>query len=143
MSDCCCSSHCKPSHPVKHICPVNGQEYPEVSRKTVRHHIKQSWLWDSKEQPYYFCDDPDCDVVYFGIDDSVILKSQMRTVVGVKEDSDTSLVCYCYGATKADILDEASIRQFVTKQTKSGDCSCETSNPAGCCCLKYFPKKRH
>ena len=143
MSDCCSKSCSSTEAHNTYRCPVNGKEYKGVSEKTILHHIKAPWLWHNETHDYYFCDDPDCDVVYFGIDDSVILKSQMRTVVGVKEDSDTSLVCYCYGATKADILDEASIRQFVTKQTKSGDCSCETSNPAGCCCLKYFPKKRH
>lgn len=138
MSDCC-SSQCENSHTVKHVCPVNGKEYSEVPMRTISHHIKQSWFWDGEEQPYYFCDDPECDVVYFGIDDSVILKSQVRTTVGMKENSNNSMVCYCYGATKEDVRDEASIRNFVIQKTKSGDCSCETSNPAGTCCIKYFP----
>ena len=143
MSDCCCSSHDETQNPVKHRCPVNGKEYPEVPKRTIAHHIKQSWLWKGTDQKYYFCDDPICDVVYFGADDSMILKSQMRTIVGVKENSDEALVCYCYGATKTDVLNEQGIRKFVIEQTKHKECSCETSNPAGCCCLKYFPKERH
>lgn len=142
MSDCC-SSQCKTSHPVKHTCPVNGQEYPEVSIRTIRHHIKQSWRWNGLDQPYYFCDDPDCNVVYFGIDDSIILKSQVRTSVGVKDKSDDAMVCYCYGAKKSDVRDEPDIRNFVIQKTKQDDCSCETSNPAGRCCLKYFPNQKH
>lgn len=142
MSDCCCSSKCETSHPVKHRCPVNGVEYPEVPKRTITHHIKQSWEWDGKDQPYYFCDDPDCDVVYFGMDDSVIVRSQVRTVVGEKESSDDAMLCYCYGATMADALQEKGIRDFVIEKTKVGDCSCETSNPSGTCCLKYFPRTR-
>jgi hypothetical protein len=139
MSDSCCSSHCMNSNPVKYSCPVNGIEYPEVPVRTIAHHIKQSWLWKGKDQPYYFCDDPNCDVVYFGVDDSVILTSQMRTTVGVKDKSDEAMVCYCYGVTKADALNEQGIREFVIAQTKHKECSCETSNPSGRCCLKYFP----
>lgn len=141
MSDCCCSSHAKT--PVKHRCPFNGIEYPEVPKRTISHHIKESWQWEGQDQPYYFCDDPDCDVVYFGVDDSVILKSQLRTTIGVKDKSDEAMVCYCYGATKKDALTEKAIRGFVIERTKLGDCSCETSNPSGTCCLKYFPQINH
>ncbi len=41
-------------------------------------------------QALFFCDDPECEVVYFGEDGSTILKSQLRTRVGVKEDSGDS-----------------------------------------------------
>ena len=141
MSDCCCSSHAKT--PVKHRCPFNGIEYPEVPKRTISHHIKESWQWEGQDQPYYFCDDPDCDVVYFGGDDSIILKSQLRTTIGVKDKSDEAMVCYCYGATQADVLTENGIRDFVIGKTKEGECSCETSNPSGACCLKNFPHQRH
>lgn len=141
MSDCCCASRQNEKNPAKHRCPVNGLEYAQVSSRTVSHHIKRSWHWDDKGQSYYFCDDPDCDVVYFGADDSVIVKSQVRTVVGEKETSDDAMLCYCYGATKADVSREEKIRNFVIAKTKLGDCSCETSNPSGACCLKYFHHK--
>lgn len=139
MANCCSSPDCKTTHPNKHRCPANGVEYGEVSERTIAHHIKQSWLWDSKGQRYFFCDDPDCDVVYFGADDSVILKSQLRTTVGLKESSDDTLLCYCFGVTKANALSQTGIRDFIVQQTKLGLCSCETSNPSGRCCLKNFP----
>jgi len=66
---------------------VNGKEYKEVSRKTMMHHIKDPWNWKGKSQSYYFCDDPSCDVVYFGQDDSVIDKTQIRTAVGINKSS--------------------------------------------------------
>ena len=141
MPDCCSSSPPKPINPVKHRCPVNGVEYAQVSSRTVFHHIKESWRWDDRGQSYFFCDDPACDVVYFGIDDTVIVSSQVRTLVGEKHTSEDAMLCYCYGATKADVLREKGIRDFVIEKTKQGDCSCETSNPSGSCCLKYFPPK--
>jgi hypothetical protein len=78
--------------------------------------------------------------VYFGADGSTIVRSQLRTRVGVKEAADDSLLCYCFGVGKADLQRDPAIRDFVVEQTKAGRCSCETSNPSGRCCLKDFPK---
>lgn len=142
MTDCCSSTDGKASHPRKHRCPANGREYSEVSAKTIAHHIRDSWTWVGKAGRYYFCDDPACDVVYFGDDGTTIQKSQLRTRVGVKEASDDALVCYCFGVTKADALDDPGIRDFVVTQTKHKFCSCDTSNPSGRCCLNAFPAKR-
>jgi Zinc binding domain len=111
--------------------------------RTISHHIKHSWQWEGKGRRYFFCDDPDCDVVYFGEDDSVILKSQLRTKVGAKELSDDAMLCYCFGVTQADALNDSSIKDFVVTQTKLGLCSCDTRNPSGRCCLKSFPRKHN
>ena len=137
MSDCCSPSTSRPN---KHRCPHNGIEYAEVSARTIEHHIRQSWSWQDSGRRYFFCDDPDCDVVYFGDDDSVILKSQLRTQVGVKEAGDDAPLCYCFGITRGDALGDPAIRDFVVERTRQGLCSCETSNPSGRCCLKDFPK---
>lgn len=137
MSDCCSPST---PHTKKHRCPHNGIEYAEVSARTIAHHIRQSWSWQDLGRRYFFCDDPDCDVVYFGDDDSVILKSQLRTRVGVKEAGDDALLCYCFGISRADALGDPAIRDYVVEKTRQGLCSCETSNPSGRCCLKDFPK---
>lgn len=139
MPGCCSSSTCTTPHPNKHRCPVNGKEYARVPEKTIAHHIRRAWEWDGGGRRYFFCDDPDCDVVYFGDDDSVVLKSQLRTLVGAKEASDDALACYCFGVTKADALREPRARDYVVSQVKQGRCSCETSNPSGLCCLKDFP----
>jgi hypothetical protein len=81
-------------------------------------------------------------VVYFGADDSVILQPQLRTTVGMKSSSELSLLCYCFGVSRADVASGNAIRDFVVAQTKLGLCSCETSNPSGRCCLKDFPRNR-
>ncbi len=111
-----------------------------MSVRTIAHHIKESWGWVPTAERYYFCDDAECDVAYFGGDDSVILKSQLRTRIGVKEQADDALLCYCFGISKADFERNPATKDFVMAQTKTGLCSCDTSNPSGRCCLKDFPK---
>jgi len=140
MSDCCSTTENKTAHPKKHCCPKNGIEYTEVSAKTISHHIKQAWLWNDKGLRYFFCSDPDCDIVYFGDDGSVISKTQLRTTVGVKEKSNDTPACYCFGVSKADAINNPSIRAYVMSQTKQAQCSCDVSNPSGRCCLKDFPR---
>lgn len=141
MVDCCSTAECETSHPRKSRCPVNGNECSEVSARTIAHHIRESWMWVSKAGRYFYCEDPACDVVYFGDDGVLILKSQLRARVGAKEASDDDLVCYCFGVSKADALRDPAIMSFVVKQTRLGLCSCDTSNPSGRCCLKDFPVK--
>ena len=143
MSDCCSSSRSDTNHPKKHRCPVNGREYSEVSVRTIAHHVKDAWIWQPTGHRYFFCDDPACDVVYFGDDGSTILKSQLRTPVGIKESSEASLLCYCFGVTKADFSANPATKDFVVAQTKAGQCSCDTRNPSGRCCLKDFHKSEN
>jgi hypothetical protein len=95
MSECCTSSRPAQAHPGKYACPVNGKPYTSVSSTTILHHLNQPWNWDKKQQGYYFCEDPDCEVVYFAQDDSVIYKSALRTKVGIKDKSNHALLCYC------------------------------------------------
>lgn len=132
---------CKITSLNKQPCPFCGTECAGVSARTITHHIKNSWQWQDKGQRYYFCDDFDCEVVYFGEDGSAILASQMRTPEDVKDASGDALLCYCFGVTRADALNDPGIRDFVLTQTKLGLCACETRNPSGRCCLKDFPRK--
>ena len=137
----CCSSSCNEKAPTKkYRCPVNGLEYSGVSEKTLLHHIKAPWMQSNKKQGHYYCSDPNCDVVYFGEDDSLILKSELRTSIGIKEGTSNPLVCYCFGITKAEAMKTPSIREYVVQKTKEGMCTCATSNPSGRCCLKDFTR---
>jgi len=140
MSDCCSSTSCSTSHQLKHRCPANAVEYRAVPSKTIAHHIARPWEWSDRGHAYFFCEDPDCDVVYFSDDDQVILQSELRTVVGNKRSSDDALICYCFGVTRADAREAPSIKDYVVEQTKQKLCSCDTSNPSGRCCLKDFPR---
>ena len=140
MSDCCSTTEIKAANPKKRCCPENGLAGTEVTAKTISHHLKQAWKWKSDGIRYFFCSDPECGVVYFGDDDSTITKTQLRTTVGVKETSKDALACYCFGVSKADAINDPSIREYVMSQTKLAQCSCEVSNPSGRCCLKDFPR---
>ena len=141
MSSCCHSKCASKSPPRTHMCPVNKREYKSVTIKTIIHHIYSPWEWIEKEQGYYFCDDPNCDVVYFGEDNSVITKSGLRTVVGIKDHNPEALTCYCFGVSNSEAQKHPVIRDFIAGKTKAGVCSCDTSNPSGRCCLKDFPVK--
>lgn len=139
MSDCCNHSGCVQVHPNKCRCPVSGDESCEVSVITIAHHIREPWLWTPSDKRYFFCDAPDCDVVYFDEDGVSITKSQMRSVVGIKEESSNAPLCYCYGVSRADAMNDRDIKAYVVSQTKQGKCSCTILNPSGRCCLKDFP----
>ena len=104
------------------------------------HHIKEPWHWQGNSQSYYFCDNPECNVVYFGQDNSVIEKTDVRTSVGVKEKLGDSLVCYCFGVTADEASANPEAKAFVIDKTKSHICECEVRNPSGKCCLKDFPE---
>ena len=137
MTNCCFSSERSKVQPKKYKCPVNGKLYKSVLPTTILHHINEPWNWQSKQQGYYFCEDPDCEVVYFAEDDSIIRQSSLRTEVGIKVSNPDSLVCYCFGISKADSSSQ-EIKEFVIKNTKDKKCACTTRNPSGRCCLKDF-----
>lgn len=141
MSECCETDSSDSRTPKKYRCPINRKEYSSVGIKTILHHLATPWRRDPGSQAWYFCTDPNCDVVYFGLDDSVILKSELRTVVGVKDKSDERIVCYCFGVTCAAAKENPAIYDYVKEQTRQSLCSCETSNPSGRCCLKDFPQQ--
>lgn len=140
MSECCSTKSSKLDFPKKHCCPVNGKEYRLISSQTIKHHIKAPWLWDEKEQGYYFCSDPDCSVAYFGLDNSIIEKSMLRTTIGLKEKSENELICYCFGVTKKEAKNNSEVNKFVLAETKKKQCACQIRNPSGKCCLSDFPK---
>jgi len=139
MNQCCNTSEPTKAFPAKYRCPVNGKEYATVSSKTILHHIKNPWNVHLAQQGYYFCTDPNCDVVYFGQDDSVIPKSHMRSTIWQKDSGKDNTLCYCFGVTVAQTHNR-DIKDFVTQKTKESLCSCEIANPSGRCCLKDFPK---
>ncbi len=140
MSNCCSKSNRNQQKLKRHSCPENNKKYGEVPYKTLLHHIKEPWNLPLNKQIYYFCSDPDCDVVYFGSDNSTIHKDQLRTKVGIKETADDALICYCFDVSRAAAQTDDKAKTFVIEQTKSSLCSCTTYNPSGKCCLKYFPK---
>ena len=134
----CCTNTCPPKTA---LCPANGLSCKQVKRKTVLHHIIKPWQYGLSDQTYYYCDDPECDVIYFGEDNKLIRINQIR------RESNPALnnqkICYCFDVTWKDINDNLDIcKNFIVEQTKSSTCDCEIRNPPGKCCLKNF-KQAH
>jgi len=117
MSDCCSSNTSSCTNNRKRPCPVDGGECSEVKMGTITHHLKSPWRYPLKSQKYYFCDSPECGVVYFGEDEHTIPMSDLRTPVGQKQSGDERLLCYCYGVTLADAKRDPSAKAFVVQQT--------------------------
>lgn len=148
MSDCCsnkksgCDSQSDSrSFPRKFTCPKNSKDYIAVTKKTIIHHLNKPWEKELIEEQYYFCDDPECEVVYFGLKGSVIKKSELRTKVGIKEKDDSALICYCFGVSKSAAKENAEIKTYIKQNTKKSLCACDIRNPSGRCCLKDFANK--
>jgi hypothetical protein len=120
---------------------MNGKEYASVGVKTILHHLNKPWKQKLSSHHYYFCSDKDCEVVYFGQDDSVILTSELRTRIGIKETTPDRMICYCFGVSSLTAEEDTVVVNFVREKTKQALCSCETSNPSGRCCLKDFPEQ--
>ncbi len=143
---CCSSTEVtikEDTSPKRYICPKNGKEYLQVPFSTVLQHLKKPWNQDSlisNEKKHYFCSDPDCEVVYFDENNSIIKKTDLRTLVGIKEpQNDDAMACYCFDITLAEAKSDSSLKKYVINQTKNNFCSCESRNPSGRCCLKDFP----
>lgn len=139
--DQCCDDKPSTDKERSRPCPANGHPYSRVKRKTLLHHVKHPWKNNITGQAYYFCTDVDCDVVYFGQDDTTFKTDDLRTTVWQKSDSEQANICYCFGVTKKIASSDTNFKTFVIEQTRNSLCSCETSNPSGRCCLKDFPKQ--
>lgn len=140
MSECCSNNQTLKNYPKSHKCPLNGKKYSSVNTKTMLHHLNAPWSRTLIQQGYYFCSDLDCDVVYFGQDNSIFIQSDLTTPVWQKTHDEHSTVCYCFGVSLKQASENKLIKQFVIEQTQVANCSCETSSPSGRCCLKDFPK---
>ena len=128
---------CSPGAPTP-PCPVSHTPTQPVSLLTVEHHALLAPL---PETDFGFCDAPTCGVVYVGADGTLIRKDRLRTRVGPKETEEPIPVCYCFEFTAAQIAEDvrergrSTIRDFIREQVRAGRCRCETTNPAGRCCL--------
>ena len=139
MSDCCSSGGTVPK---KYNCPACAQENLEVAVSTILQHIKKPWQWLAKDQGYYFCQNPQCAVVYFAQDNTLINTDALRTIVGIKAKTRDALICYCFGVSIDEAAHNPAAKAFVIEQTRQHTCACATRNPSGRCCLKDFPKNK-
>lgn len=155
--DNCCSSGSKKSSaetfcaaeiPEMAYCPADSRSCRRVDLRTILHHLKRPHANRPTTQGYYFCDNQECDVVYFGQDGSVITRHDIRGEVGQKSRGPDRVICYCFGIIEGEVLGEmdyqssSSAKEFVIEQTRLHNCACNVRNPSGRCCLKDFPKAK-
>jgi hypothetical protein len=124
------------------LCPVSRTIGSKVDLITVKAMLTGSALRRLEGQAYRFCQEPDCDIVYFDREaDSVFEKRDLEVRVGQKESDDLIPICYCFDITEADLrkgisaAGDTDIPAMITAEVRAGHCACEVKNPQGSCCL--------
>ena len=138
MQECCDYPHKRPGVG----CPKNGKVCKPVPRITVEALIRPERKRSLSSIRYFFCDSPDCDIVYVpACKEQVITKNQLRVRVGIKEKEDPIPLCYCFDFDRKAIWDDirfkgtTDIPKMITQRIKAGECRCAITNPRGSCCL--------
>jgi hypothetical protein len=122
-------------------CPVRGNPGNRVSLVTVKSLVRPESGAALAGRDWFFCDRPDCSVVYFSRDGAMIDKDALAVRVGLKEKEPPRTVCYCFGHTIESIRREieatgrSTVAASIKQKVGAGECSCEILNPKGTCCL--------
>ena len=141
-NDCACGTGQTPS---EIECPTCGKRGATVRLITPKHTVKktaQHQVIDT--EPYSFCDNPDCNTVYYSESgSSVITTDELKNRVTLKDDSPETPLCYCFKVLKKQALEEIArtgttdvFRQIQEKMKPGQSCFCEKSNPRGDTCVK-------
>jgi hypothetical protein len=139
MSSCCGSPD--PVLAAVSRCPQCGTKGCAVDLLTVKALLCESALRSVREDPYRFCADPSCAIVYFDDKGHVFSTADLRVPVWQKQPAGARMICYCFGENEASMARElaetgrcdASLR--VRDHIAAGRCACEVRNPHGACCL--------
>lgn len=120
MVDCCSSGTSDTVSSSSYRRPKNGIEYRNVSAGIIAHHLNQPWQWLSHNRSYCFRQGPEYNAVRFSEDGVVILKSQIHARATIKPTSKDTLVCYRFGITKADALNNPDLRILSSNRQSRG-----------------------
>ena len=143
MSEACCEFHPPKGTPENRLpCPRCGTPGKPVERITLGALLKpEARPRIPSGERFWFCASPVCEVVYFDAGGAVFTKPDLSVRVGIKEPEDPKPLCYCFGFTEANILEDMkrngrpTIPDVIKAQVKAGNCYCEITNPQGSCCL--------
>jgi hypothetical protein len=78
-------------------CTVTGASGRRVSETTLTHLLREEVLPRVAGREWFFCPDPDCNVVYFTADGETLSKDALTVRVGLKESGSPRPLCYCFG----------------------------------------------
>ncbi len=136
--DNCCSLPNK----TEGLCPECNKKGKKVQRMTMEHLLQPSLTGEIAPGQYFFCENPSCQVVYFiSAGGRTFCKGDLTVRVGLKETKEPIPVCYCFGYTRKMISDDLAasgkteIPDKIKAEVQAGNCTCETENPSGICCL--------
>ena len=137
---CCCASEDTPAPTAPLACPACGGAGRAVEAPTLRALLQAPWAADMGVGPWRFCDNPACDLVYFGAG-GTYRRNQLRVRVGIKETEAPRPLCYCFGHSVESLRDQwqatgrLDALEDVRAAVKAGRCRCDLENPSGACCL--------
>ena len=123
------------------LCPTAGVAGRRAPTITVRSLVREERAREVDGREWFFCDLPDCVVVYFTHDGRTLEKNALKVRVGLKEKDAPRPVCYCFGHTVESIREEigrtgrSTVAASIKEKVEAGECSCEVLNPKGTCCL--------
>jgi hypothetical protein len=112
-----------------------------VELHTVKALLTNAALATLSPTTYYFCPEPDCDVVYFAPQCKAFHQADVRTTVWQKAAPGGRTICYCFGETEDAIRGDVArsgasdVVERVRAHIAAGRCACDTRNPRGTCCL--------
>ena len=123
-------------------CPRCNRPGLDVEKITVAAHAKES-SWPLGDEPYLYCDHPDCEVIYFTTFGRALSRGEVKTRVTFKEKDHPRPLCYCKQVTEEDVVaaiqNGASTFEAVKAATGiGGGGHCKITNPAGRCCSRNY-----
>ena len=136
MSEFCCAI--EEGAKVSSRCPVSHEQGKPVEWLTVN---ALSARPVPARQAFRICRDPNCEVVYYGEEGTILKISDLRVQPGFKTTSKDGLLCYCFQFRRCDVQQElersgrTNIIERITSEVKADNCACEVRNPSGKCCL--------
>ncbi len=130
--------------PIKHQqpCPRCGASSYGVSRETMLHHLRYPCNMSIKDESYFFCASPSCNMGYFS-DTRHFLLHALREEKKIRKNH----LCYCFdiseetyqNAVKAGTA--SKLKGAVISLTRESLCACTVRNPSGRCCLNRLTLK--
>ena len=135
----------RPDESTPTTCPVCGNRGSKVERVTLDSLLTPAAAARIADTQYRFCDNPECEIVYFDEADSTFAKADLTVRVGVKERTAPRHVCYCFDHTieeiEAEVRDtgRSSVLDDIKTRMKTA-CWCDTRSPQGVCCLGTVSK---
>lgn len=122
-------------------CPATSAPGRRVSATTLTHLLREEVLARVAGREWYFCPDPNCNVVYFTAVGETLSTEMLTVRVGLKESGPPRPLCYCFGYDFEDVkreaatAEESAIAAAITEKCRQGLDRCEETNPQGACCL--------